>query len=185
MRKAILILLPVILFPYFAILAMLFSFNFFDSAVIDFLVEHVFFDNGFLILFVLFLLWLIGMVCAVLFSFHFTREWQPVELAKVSLLIKLIQIPAYIVIFLLGLCFMVTIFTFAFSFLMVLFAVMSILLSGLIGACAVKKSYSAGILPQGKALLLGVLQFIFCLDVVSAAVLLGTARGGLENEDTI
>ena len=66
---------------------------------------------------------------------------------------------------------MFTIFTFGISFVLLALDCASIFLSGLIGVSAVKQNYIDGILSPKELFLYSILQFIFCIDVVSAIIL--------------
>ncbi len=87
------------------------------------------------------------------------------------MIIKLFQVPAYLFIFVVGLACMVTIFSMGISFFLIAFDGISIFLSGLVGISAVKCNYTNGILSKKELLFYGVLQFIFCVDVICAIFL--------------
>lgn len=137
-----LLLLPVAVFPY-----SLFLFPFRDFGTVE-------------------LYWLIGLAGALLL-FLTRRGWDARKMALSGMVVKLVQIPAYITWFVLG----IAMFLFMGPLLSFLMDTMTIILSGLVGLAAVLRCKREGILTGKQALLHGVLQFIFCADVVSAIIL--------------
>ena len=119
------------------------------------------------------LLWPLGLAGA-LFIFCFSRkgEWDTRSIALANMAVKLLQIPAYVLWFILGAS------MFLFGFFAVSFVVdaMTIVLSGLVGLAAVLRCRKAGILTRSQAVRYGVLQFVFCVDVVSAIILYGKTK---------
>ena len=65
---------------------------------------------------------------------------------------------------------MLTIFTFAISVILMDLDVMSIILSGLIGISAVKRSYDNEAISAGEMVLYSILQFVFCADVIVSII---------------
>ena len=70
-------------------------------------------------------------------------------LAKTAVTVKLCQIPAYILIFLLGVAFFFSIFTFAFSLALAVLDGLALLLSGLLTVAAVIRADRQGIYSFG------------------------------------
>ena len=87
-----------------------------------------------------------------------------------NMLIKLVQIPAYLAIFVLGVLFFLTIFTYAFSVFFVLFDCITIFLTGLVGLTANLRLYKERKCSGSFAALNSVCQFVFCIDVISAVI---------------
>lgn len=92
------------------------------------------------------------------------------------MVVKLIQIPAYLAIFVLGVLFFISIFTYVFSIFFILYDAAAILLTGLIGVAAVIRAHAEGRATDAFAVINGILQFIFCVDVVSSIVVYVRAR---------
>lgn len=92
------------------------------------------------------------------------------------MMIKLISIPAYLVIFVLGVIFMFMIFTFAISIVLMILDGMAIVLSGLIGVSAVKRSHDEKAISTVEMVIHGILQFIFCADIVSSILVFYKAK---------
>lgn len=117
------------------------------------------------------LLWLAGLAAglAVLLA---RNRWTVRELARVNLFIKLVHIPAYVFWFAAGILF----FLFMGAPLAFFMDVMAISLSGLVGLAAVTRCKKEGVLTGKQAVIHGILQFIFCADVVSAIILYRKTR---------
>ena len=113
-------------------------------------------------------LWLIALI-AVLFLLRRKERYTPLALARAVMIVKLVQIPAYAGILLLGLGFSLTVY-FAVNVVFFLFDVLTIALSGLLGVAAVSRAQEEGIFTKYYAERLGIFQFIFCVDVVASMI---------------
>lgn len=71
-----------------------------------------------------------------------------------------------------------TIFTIGFSIVLAILDGISIGMTGLIGAFGVQKAYRTGQLSWKEGLLHGILQFVFCADVVSIVALYLKIKNG-------
>ncbi len=103
-----------------------------------------------------------ALVAAMYGIFH---EWDSLFCSKMVLAVKLLHIPAYIIIFLLGIMFSVMIFTFVISFLFIIFDVILITVTGMLGTTAAIRAYKEGKCSLKWAIFLSVCQYIFCIDV--------------------
>lgn len=156
--------LSIALFPYAVAFVLYCIFS-------GFLMENIFQNNAYLCLILLVIIWAVALVCAVsTCAASLIRKWDFVELCRVNLLIKTISIPAYLFIFIFGIVCMLTIFTFAISVILMDLDVMSIILSGLIGISAVKRSYDNEAISAGEMVLYSILQFVFCADVIVSII---------------
>jgi len=93
-----------------------------------------------------------------------------------NMVIKLVHIPAYVAIFILGFAFLLTIFTFVFSIFLFILDVMTIFLTGVIGLSGVIRGYFEKKLSMKSAVIHGILQFVFCVDVISAIIVYRKAK---------
>ena len=116
------------------------------------------------------LFWLLGLAGAVIVLWQAVRgKWQGRSLALASMLIKLLHIQNYVTLFF-GAALMVVI---PFLFPMVaalawVVDVLTIILSGAVGLAAVVRCRMEGRVTAKAAVVNGILQFVFCADVVSA-----------------
>ena len=92
----------------------------------------------------------------------------PLEILRINMIIKISHTVAYIIIFLLGILFFMTIFTFAFSILLIILDVVTIALSGTIGVAGILNCEKTGIMSNNTAIFCSVLQYIYCIDVIAA-----------------
>lgn len=107
----------------------------------------------------------------VFFALSIWRKWDFRQVALCNMLVKLIQIPAYISIFFLSvLCFSM-LFTIGIAVVLLLFDCASILLTGLIGVVAIIRCRSSNVISKKFSIVNGILQFVFCVDVISAIVI--------------
>ena len=170
MMKKFLLSLPVLLFPYSIIFALFCIWS-------GFLMETLFQNNAFLLIFALLFFFVIALgfsitTCAL----GLIKNWDYVELSRLNMLIKLLSIPAYIMIFIIGILCFITIFTFVVSFILIILDCMAILLSGLIGVCAIKRCYDNKAISSKEMILHSILQFIFCVDIISSIIVFIKAK---------
>lgn len=162
--------LGIVLFPYAVafLLYCLFS---------GFLMDSVFQNNALAFLPVLAVLWAAGLACAVwLCAASLGKKWDPVEVSRANMLVKLCCIPAYLVIFVVGAACLLTIFTFGITLILAILDGLALLLSGIFGLAAVKRCHDGKALSTAEAVLCGILQFIFCADVVAAVLVFRRAK---------
>ncbi|NDO47155.1 hypothetical protein [Clostridium sp. MD294] len=175
-------LLPVsfiILFPYSIVLLI---YSLFHTT----LMKYLFHNNIYTGFFYICIFWLISFINAIcIFIKNITHKRNALQLAKINMIIKLIQIPAYIVLFIVGIACMFTIFTFGISFVLLALDCASIFLSGLIGLSAVKQNYTEGIFSIKELFLHSILQFIFCADVISAIILFRKSKSVAISKNTL
>ncbi len=163
MKKYIL-LLPGAVFPYTLLFALYCVFT-------GFLTDSLFNNNVLILLFYLFLFFMVSLACNIIFFvLGICKNWNSRKISMANMIIKCVQIPAYILIFVLGIVFLFTIFTFGFSIFFVLFDCCAIFLTGLTGLCAVIRGYVDGKISKSFFIVNGLLQFIFCADVISAII---------------
>ena len=170
--------LPIILFPYTIIIALASLFS-------NFIMETVFKNNIFLVLFVLLLFYIIALISTIIISIkNLVLKRSAQELLRMNMIIKLIHIPAYLLIFFAGMIFFLTIFTFAISILLMILAGMSIILSGLIGLSSIIRGLSEYKLTKKKAIIHCILQFVFCADVISSVIIYRSVKTRKQNNAT-
>lgn len=160
----------IILFPYFIVFLIC---SFFQQD----LMKTFFQDNAYLGILYLGILWVAAFLSAVVICVgNLVRKRDVLETARTNMLIKLVQIPAYAVIFVIGCGFALSIFGIGVALLLMLLDGASIILSGLVGVSAVKRSHAVKHLSTGEAVIHGILQFVFCADIVSAVIVYGKAK---------
>lgn len=154
--------LPVMLFPYslLAAIACLYSPQ---------IMETVFGNNGYLLLLSVLafglLAWLFALALAI---YLLLKKGIALQTAKLAMIVKLVQIPAYAAIFILGLAFSLTIFGIGFVAFFFIADCITIVMTGLIGTAASVRAYLTGQLPLKRAILFALLQFVFVVDIAAA-----------------
>lgn len=151
-----LLLLPVMIFPYALLLGGLFSELFFED-----LAPYVI--GG-----VVGLFFLSAPICNIIFMIV-SKNDDPHKLISSALLVKLVHIPSYVIVFLLGLITSIMIFfTFPLILMLILFDCIVLFFSSMISVFALVKN-----IKNRKALSMIALicQFFFCADVISLFVL--------------
>ncbi len=93
------------------------------------------------------------------------NKWDAYSFLKTITVIKLIHIPAYIAIFVIGAICMITVFTRAFTILLAAFDWILLLMSGLITCAAMLRMREKYPTVLKKYFWVFPLQFVFCADV--------------------
>ena len=121
----------------------------------------------------IFLFWLLGLAGAVITLWQGVRGgWQGRKLALASMIIKLFHIQSYVGLFLMALSGVLLPFLLAILVVIVwVLDVMTIILSGIVGLAGVIRCRAEGRLTTKAAIFNGILQFVFCADVVAAVLL--------------
>lgn len=152
-------LLPVLLFTYG------------KSSITAFVWEHLFFNNifvplGFILLFG------IGMYIVNIFVIIKASrgQWNVQELARTNMLVKIIQIPAYAIIFVMGLLCCVMIFTIGISFALMVLDMFSIGLTGMFACAAFYRLRKEQLITPKMQALYSLASFLFCADVIIAVI---------------
>lgn len=165
MKKQTPLVMPVAIFPYLVVLALLLIFT---GALMD----SVFQNNVFILLMGLAVAYVVALISAIiLFATSLAAKMAASDVVRTNLILKLIQVPAYIAIFIIGIGCTITIFTIGISIILMILDGMTIALTGLIGLSAVIKSKGEYKISPQAAISHGILQFVFCADVVSAFLL--------------
>ncbi len=99
------------------------------------------------------------------------RQWDALSLAKTALVIKLFQIPAYLLIFAVGVLSLIVIFTIPFTIGLFLLDGFMLMLSGITVLAAVINAVRQGQMSIQKAIPFALLQIVFCVDVFAAFAL--------------
>ena len=170
--KRIWLAIPILLLPYLALLTLATIFLSTKSAFFNRVMESVFYGNA-LYLIATFLIYclLVAVLSAVCFIVSIHKKWDAFSLAKFFMIVKLLQIPSYALIFVLGVLFSITIFTIPFSIALIFVDYVSLILSGLGVISAVINTIRQGVFNKKEVLWLLIAQFFFCIDVVAAMIL--------------
>lgn len=181
--KRIWLMLPAAGMPYVilgATAVILFSA---DNAVARYILETVFGGNGLLLLGCTLAYCAVAAVltacCAVL---AIVRRWDALSLAKTAMIIKCLQIPAYIVILVLGVLMTITLFTVPFVLVLAAIDYLTLLMTGLLNSAAVIAAIRARVLTLKDTWWIIALQFVFCADVAASVLLYGRLKKAYRGE---
>ncbi len=171
--KKIIWLLPTILYPYSMLffLYCVLTGSFWNDSTSSAAMTNFLISLG-----VLFLLAVAGNIIFILRSR--TGKCNTGKLPLINMLVKLIHVPAYILIFALSLLCMITIFTMAFSIFFLFFDCLTIFLSGMTGLTAVIALSRSGKCTKKFMFFHGILQFLFVADVISAIIIYRRGKHG-------
>ncbi len=160
----------IILFPYLIAFALICIFT-------GSFMETIFNNNAFLLLFILIILYVAALVCAItVFITGFTKKKNSLEILRINMIIKLLHIPAYLLIFVLGLLCTLTIFTIGITIVLMILDGMTIVLSGLVGIGGIIRGLRENKISIKKAVIHGILQFVYCADIISSIVIYRTIK---------
>ena len=169
--KRFLLLLPSLLIPYIAILTIAIIFFASDVPSAKAIMENVFQGNALLLSAAAFILILAAAACTVIaFALSMAQKWDPLSLAKTVMIIKLLQIPAFVLIFVVSILFMLTIFTIPFALVLFLVDYIALISTGLLNISAIVTGARNGDVSFRKNIWVAILQFVFCADVVASVI---------------
>lgn len=171
-KKSIWLVIPAVLLPYVS-LFMLATVLFSGRSPFFLSVMRSCFQGKLLYLVTALLLYclLAALLSIIAFTQSLSQAWDAPTLAKSALVIKLVQIPAYILVFILGAFLALSIFTLPFTIGLFLLDSLTLLLSGLNTAAAGINAVKAGILQPKEATWIILLQLVFCVDIFATASL--------------
>lgn len=181
-KKRIWLILPTTLLPYIALCSLATIFFSTKLPLFESIMEHVFQNNGLLLITALLFFGLLAAVSSgICFFLSIRKGWDALSLAKTAVIIKLLQIPAYGLICVLGVLFSVTIFTFAFTIGLFLFNCLTLVLTGLLTVSATINAGRQHNFTLRESFWFVILQFVFCADVIAAIAFYFTLRKRIAN----
>lgn len=158
------------LLPYLLVLALLCLFT-------GLLMDSVFQNNAIYLVLTLLIIYVITFFCSVaVFIISLVKKRKALDVLKKNMIIKLIHIPAYVFIFIIGLACMFTIFTAGITIVLMILDEMTIVISGLIGLGCIIRSLREDKISIKVAVINGILQFVFCADVISSIIIYRTVK---------
>jgi hypothetical protein len=168
-KKRIFFVIPTVLFPYFALCALAVIFFSTKHPLCEWIMERVFGSNAWSLIGALLLLALLTVALTIIcFVKCICNSWDAVSMAKTAMIVKLTQVPAYVLIFILGVLFVITLFTIPFTFGLYLLDCLTLALTGFLTLAAVICAIRQGLCTWKECIWVVILQFIFCGDVVAS-----------------
>ena len=170
-KKLYVISVPIVLVPYLALFTLAKVFFSTKLPFFNYIMESVFNSNAlYLIVSLLFYCILTGMLSIVCFFVSIYKKWDAISLAKTAMIMKLAQVPAYVLIFALGAVFVITIFTIPFSIGLFVIDCLSVFMTGLFVVSSVIATIKNNTFTLKEVIWVILLQFVFCADVISSVV---------------
>ena len=170
-KKLFLISIPIVLVPYLALFALATVFFSTDLPFFNYIMESVFDSNALYLIAALFLYCILtGILSIVCFFVSIYKKWDAISLAKTAMIMKLVQVPAYVLLFALGAVFVITIFTIPFSIGLFVIDCLSVFMTGLFVVSSVIATIKSNTFTLKEVIWVILLQFIFCADVISSIV---------------
>jgi len=170
-KKLFMISVPIVLVPYLALFALATVFFSTKLPFFSYIMESVFDSNAlYLITAMLLYCILTGALSIVCFFISIHKKWDAISLAKTAMIMKLAQVPAYILIFALGAAFVVTIFTIPFAIGLFVIDCLSVFMTGLFVISSVIATIRNNTFTRKEVIGVILLQFVFCADVISSVV---------------
>ncbi len=168
-NKRIWLLMPMALLPYLVLCSLALVFFSAKNPVCAWIMESLFRGNGlYFVAAVLLYCVFAGMLSLLCVAKSIRQMWDPVFLAKTAVIIKWCQVPAYLLIFVLGVMFAITIFTFPMALILVLLDCVTVFLTGMLTCAAAYIAVRKGVFQTKEVIWVTLLQFVFCADVVAA-----------------
>lgn len=177
-KKLLLIFIPIALVPYFALFVLATTFFSTEIPFFRWIMESVFDSNALYLIAALLLYYILAVVLSIVcFVVSIYAKWDALSLAKTAMIIKLVQIPAYLLIFVFGFMFLITIFTMPFSIGLFMLNCLSMFMTGLLVIASATSAIRNHIFSLKEILWVILLQFVFCADVISSVVFYNKLKG--------
>lgn len=171
-KKRIWFILPTTLLPYFVLCSLAVVFFSAQYPLCQFIMDRIFGGNGLLIIAaVLLFSFLAAVLSTICFLLSIRQEWNALSLAKTAMIVKLLQMPAYVLIFILGVTLLTTVLAIPISFSLFVLDCLALVLTGLLTAAAATNAVRQQVVTWKECGWIVAIQLIFCADVVAAILL--------------
>jgi len=170
-KRLFLIIVPIALVPYLALFAL--STIFFSTRLsfFNWIMESVFGGNALELVAALLLYCILTCVLSIVcFFISVSKKWDALSLAKIAMITKLAQVPAYVIIFVLGVIFVITLFTIPFSIGLFVIDCLSVFMTGLFVISSAITTIRKNVFAHKEIFWVILFQFVFCADVISSVV---------------
>lgn len=164
-KKLLLIFIPIAIVPYLSLFALATIFFSTTLPFFGWIMDSVFDSNALYLIAALLLYYILAVALSIVcFVVSIYAKWDALSLAKTAMIIKLVQIPAYLLIF------VFTIFTYPFSILLFILDCLSLFMTGLLVIASATSAIRKNIFSFIEIIWVILLQFVFCADVISSVV---------------
>ena len=170
-KKLFLFSIPTLLTPYVMIFSLALVFLSTEVELFEAIMESVFHNDGVLLIVALLMYLLLTVALGIASFFISTFKYRDaLSTAKTAMLIKLIQIPAYVIIFVLGVATTIAIWTIPFTIALFWVDCLCLIFTALPMISSVICAVREGTLKFREVIWVIILQFVFCADVVAAII---------------
>lgn len=171
-KRLLWIAIPIAIVPYLALLALATIFLFANVPFFQWIMETVFCNNALYLVAALFVYCILVIILtAIWFFVSIHKKLDPFAIAKTAMIIKLAQIPAYVLIYAIGVLMLFTIFTIPFTIGLFLIDCLAVFMTGLLVIASVVISIKNNHFLWKEVFWIVLLQFIFCGDVIASVFL--------------
>ena len=170
-KKLVFLSLPAALIPYLTLLAMTMIFFAAKVPLFDWLMENVFCNNALSLLAVLVIFCILAIVLTVIcFVVSIRKNWDVLEMAKTVMIIKCLQIPAYLLIYVFGVICALTIFAVLFSIVLFIVDCLCLCMTGLLVIASAINAVKTKKFTCKSVFWILLLQFVFVADVIASII---------------
>ncbi len=170
-KKLFVLSIPTLLSPYIAIFTLAVVFLSTKVKLFEAIMESIFQNDGLLLIAALVIYFLLTFaLCIATFFISTFKFCDALSAAKNAMLIKLIQIPAYVVIFVLGVVMTIAIWTIPFTIALFWIDCLCLFLTSLPVISSIICAVRHGTMKFQEVIWVIILQFVFCADVVAAII---------------
>lgn len=131
---------------------------------------------------VMFIVTIVFMVMGLTNSRHFPAD-RVYKLARAQMVMRLIQVPFYVMIFIIALICLITIFTFAVSIVLAVLDLISIITTGMCSVAVYYQMRTKGMITLKEQVIYSILGFVYCADVAVAIAAFARARSAKRSRD--
>ena len=169
--KRIWLALPALLLPYVFLFCLFTLFLSTDADFFETVMESVFHGDGIFLILVVVLYCLIAMALSIVGCIvALCKKWDALSMAKFAMIMKLVQIPAYLVIFVLSVALVLAVITIPLAIVLYYVNCASLFLSGIWVVVAAINSLREGATEAKDVVWVMILQAVFCADVVASII---------------
>ena len=170
-KRLFLISVPIVLVPYLTLFTLTTVFFSTKIPFFNYIMEFVFDSNALYIIASLLLYCVLTCALSIVcFFVSIYKKWNAISLAKTAMIMKLVQVPAYVLIFALSVVFFTSIFTIPFSIGLFIIDCLSVFMSGLFVISSAIATIRNNTFTLKDVIWIVLLQFVFCADVISSVV---------------
>ena len=184
--KRFFLMIPALALPYVVLLTLVFIYTSGSSPLSSFIMENIFLGFAPLVLIPLSLYIFIAIVFSIVFILlACLRNWDALSIAKTAMIVKLVQIPAYIIIFVLSMALILSIWLSGLSIVLLALNCITLFMTGLFTISGVICGAKQGYFKVSELWWVILLQFVFCLDVLAAVIFYVKFKRIVKEKDSI